>query len=142
VERIQLRLVGPAGTKERARSDPRRPGRPYTTAQTKASEGTIREAWKAAGEIRMPDDAALRLIMTVFVVRPKGHYNTKGELNKLGLGMKYPIKSKPDLDNAQKIVMDALNGVAYRDDVAFVQAVFSREWSEWAETWITIEPVV
>lgn len=139
---IRLRLVGQAGTKARARSDPRRPGRPYTTSETKATEGTVREAWKAAGEVRMPDNAPLRLVMTVFVVRPKGHFKRDGSLSAEGLRHPMPENKKPDMDNSIKVVMDALNDVAYRDDVAFCQCVWTREWAEWPETWIMIEPIL
>lgn len=43
-------------------------------------------------------------------------------------GKMYPIK-KPDIDNIAKVVLDALNGIAYRDDTQVVQLTMRKIYS-------------
>ena len=71
--------------------------------------------------------------MVVTVVRPKGHFNSKGELNKKGKEIPIP-RRKPDLDNVIKLVMDALNTRLYKDDVQIAQLHMWRQWGEWPST--------
>ena len=53
-------------------------------------------------------------------------------------GALFPLK-KPDLDNVMKIVCDALNGIAYKDDVQIVNAKICKRWSsEMPSVWVTI----
>lgn len=70
--------------------------------------------------------------------RPKSHFNSKGQLNKKGLSLPFPSNKKPDVDNALKLVMDALNTRAYRDDVQVCKATVTRVWGEWPETLIRL----
>ncbi len=42
-------------------------------------------------------------------------------------GLRAPYKRKPDLDNLEKSLLDALNGLAYRDD-SQVCRVFKEKW--------------
>lgn len=44
-------------------------------------------------------------------------------------GQLYPTK-KPDWDNVGKIICDALNGIAYRDDAQIVFAAVSKSYTE------------
>ena len=53
---------------------------------------------------------------------------------------------KPDLDNVAKIVLDSLNGLAYKDDAAVVELVVDKFYSErprvevrLEETWVLME---
>lgn len=65
----------------------------------------------------------------MLVERISSHYNGKGELNKDGLRHPLPENRKPDVDNAAKLVMDALNKRAYKDDVQVTDARFRKRWS-------------
>lgn len=47
--------------------------------------------------------------------RPQSHYNSKGELNKLGQSKPFPTK-KPDALKLARAVEDALSGIVYKDD--------------------------
>jgi len=51
---------------------------------------------------------------------------------------------RPDLDNLCKLVCDALNGVAYRDDSQIICAILRKQFGEIAETHVSInlEPTV
>lgn len=109
-------------------------GRIYTPKATVLAEGRITDAWINAGRPRI--DGPLEIVVALSVARPKGHYRKDGSLSADGLRKPWPTGKKPDVDNALKLVMDALNGKAYRDDVDVVKASVSRQWSEsgWEQT--------
>ena len=105
-------------------------GKPYTTKGHKLAVGEIRRAWQDAGSPRLPD-GALSLAVRLTVARPAGHFKSDGSLNATGQRMLAPYKQKPDLDNALKLICDALNGLAWHDDVRFVEMSCYRDWGEW-----------
>lgn len=47
-------------------------------------------------------------------------------------GLEKPMR-KPDLDNVAKIVLDSLNGIAYRDDSSVTTLRVKRVWTEGLE---------
>ena len=71
-------------------------------------------------------------------MRPRGHFRRDGNLSAEGLRHPVPRNKKPDVDNALKLVMDALNSRAYRDDVLVAKVIVERDWGEWPETLIRI----
>lgn len=71
-------------------------------------------------------------------MRPRGHFRKNGELSAEGLRHPVPRNRKPDVDNALKLICDALNTRAYRDDVLIAKATVERVWGEWPETTIRI----
>ena len=74
-----------------------------------AYKAAIRLAWAEACDYGPTTEPVTMRIEAVFP-RPKGKvWKTKRMAS-------YPQCSKPDLDNIGKAVMDALNGIAYRDD--------------------------
>lgn len=123
---IDLWIAGKARGKDRPRFQ-KSTGRTFTTKETENAEANIIAVWREAGEPRMPD-VALALDLTIFVERPSGHYTAKGELNATGQRAPRPHRQKPDLDNVAKLVMDALNGRAYTDDVRVVGLRIERAW--------------
>ena len=136
---IELRVAGKPEGKGRARHAG---GRTFADPKTVIAEREIRQAWREQGEQRMPDDAALRLRVELSVVRPQGHYKrSDGELSAEGMRHPVPRNKKPDVDNALKLVMDALNTRAYRDDVQIAEAIVVRRWNSWPETKIYIEQI-
>lgn len=46
---------------------------------------------------------------------------------------------KPDLDNVAKIVLDSLNGLAYKDDAAVVELVAEKYYSETPRVEVRLE---
>jgi Holliday junction resolvase RusA-like endonuclease len=46
---------------------------------------------------------------------------------------------KPDCDNIAKIILDALNGIAYKDDTQVVKLTVAKYYSEKAEVMVTIK---
>lgn len=117
-------------------------GRVFTPNATKLAEGRVISAWQDAGEPRLEGPLTLRLVLEC--ARPKDHFTSKGALSAKGLRTPMPTGRKPDVDNALKLVMDALNGRAYRDDVDVVCAFVARRWSTdgWERSVVVVHPVV
>lgn len=134
---IELRCAGRPSGKDRPRFN-RQTGRTYSTTSTVRAEQDLRAVWREAGEPRLPDDQAVALTVVLRVERPAGHFRKDGSLSAEGLRHPVPRNKKPDLDNAVKLVMDGLNGRAYRDDVQVAQLEARREWSPASETVVTL----
>jgi Holliday junction resolvase RusA-like endonuclease len=134
---IELKVAGQAHGKARQRFDPRTK-RAYTPPSNIISENDVRAVWREAGEPRVEDDTAIAIEIRIAVVRPRGHLRKDGNLSAEGLRHPIPRNKKPDVDNALKLVMDALNSRAYRDDVLVAKALVERHWGEWPETRIRI----
>jgi Holliday junction resolvase RusA-like endonuclease len=112
-------------------------GRAYAGKKQKLAEGEVRRVWQQAGSPRMMD-GPLKLTMWLDVARPMTHFKKDGSLSAEGLRHPYPHKSKPDLDNAVKLVCDALNTLAWRDDVRFCEVTIQRHWADWPQTVIDV----
>lgn len=134
---IELRVAGRAQTKQRQRFDPRTK-RAYTPPSNIINENDVRAVWREAGEPRIEDETAIGIAVKITVPRPKNHFKKNGELSATGLRHPVPRNKKPDLDNALKLVMDALNTRAYKDDVLVARAYVERIWGDWPETRIRI----
>lgn len=110
----------------------------YTPAKTVAYEELVRQRFLAeAHGRRFGDDAPIDIIITAFLSIPKSASKQKQML--MTSGALFPMK-KPDLDNVMKIVCDALNGIAYKDDAQIVNAKICKRWSsDIPSVWVTIE---
>lgn len=118
-------------------------GRTWTPKETVLAEQEIRRAWEEAGSPRI--DGPVRLIVELRVTRAKDHYRADGVmLSAKGERFPLPTGKKPDVDNALKLVMDSLNGRAYRDDVDVVIATVMRFWSRdgWPRTIVEVRPLI
>jgi Holliday junction resolvase RusA-like endonuclease len=133
---IRLEISGRPEGKARARFDGKRI---YTPTATKLAESRVIDAWTSAGQPRL--EGAVKVELVLNVARPKDHYTSKGALSAKGLRMVLPTGKKPDVDNALKLVMDALNRRAYRDDVDVIAASVERRWAvdNWESTVIVLE---
>ena len=65
---------------------------------------------------RRPDPlvSPIQVRMQFYFDRPKGHFRKSGELAKGA--PTFPITKRADIDKAERVVLDALTGVIYRDD--------------------------
>lgn len=102
-ESLSIEVRGRVVGKQR----PRFRGHAYTSEATREAERAIRDAWVAAHGSR-PD---YRGPVRVLVSCGRELARTSPKRN---AGM--PDTSRPDIDNVCKLVMDALSGVAWRDD--------------------------
>jgi Holliday junction resolvase RusA-like endonuclease len=137
VNGIELVVAGRPEGKGRARHGQ---GRTWTPRRTVLAEREVRAAWQVVGSPRLEGPVALDLDLVV--VRPRGHFTARGALSAEGRRHPLPHRTKPDADNALKLVMDALNTRGWRDDVQVVSARVSRRWGEWPHTRLTVRPAL
>ena len=103
-------------------------GHPYTDSETRAYENKIVAYYhKQLGAFRWPDSAFISLQVTAYYPIPKSA--TKAATAAMREGAMLPSR-KPDIDNVMKIVLDALNGVAYKDDSRVVRVEARKIYSD------------
>lgn len=115
-------------------------GRTYTPRETVLAEQGIRSAWEDVGSPRLPD-GPVRLRVTIGVERPRAHFKRDGTLTTEGHRHPYPARQKPDVDNVLKMIMDALNSRAWKDDVQVIDGHVLRVWADVAFTLVSAVPV-
>ena len=106
-----------------------------TPEQTKSYESLIRWSYKAAGGEYM-GEKVLQVSIQAFYPIPKSF--SKAKRNDAIFERLRPT-SKPDCDNIVKVVLDALNGVAYYDDKQVVSVSCNKYYGERGYLHITIE---
>jgi Holliday junction resolvase RusA-like endonuclease len=115
--------------------EPRGKGRPrftkqghtYTDSETKAYEQKIIAYYrKTFGSFRWPDNSFIAVKVVAYYPIPKSA--TKAQLAAMQAGKIFPSR-KPDIDNVLKVVLDALNGVAYKDDIRVVCVEAEKKYS-------------
>lgn len=103
-------------------------GHVHTPQETINAEARVRAAWAEAGAVHL-GDGPIAATLTLVTARPGSHWRVKGGLTAAGIRSWAPTK-KPDLDNALKLVLDALNKRAFKDDAQVVRAMCLRRWAE------------
>ncbi len=139
-----LWIAGKPKGKDRARTT--RTGHTFTPKATENAEANVVQIWREAGEPRLPDRlfddirtyTPVRMDALILVERPASHFNSKGELNVNGQRHPLPENQKPDVDNLLKLVMDALNKRAYKDDVQITTSNQKRRWASVSGVMLTI----
>ena len=108
-------------------------GYAYTDEKTKAYEQLVRIMYRSKyrGQQKTTGNVSAEIRITITV--PKSATKKEREV----LLSARPMK-KPDLDNVAKIILDALNGVAYEDDKQVTSLTIYREWGEepQVEVWL------
>lgn len=124
--------------------------------QTYTPKETVNYESKVVAEYRSHYDKAMfevgdeiwATIVAYFKI-PKSHYHYHKKTQTTDLDKKgqlmlekkvRPIK-KPDCDNLAKICLDALNGIAYKDDSHITSLLVMKYWSEEPRVEITLEKV-
>lgn len=102
-------------------------GRAYSDSATRHAESAVRAAWKDAGGETLPPGVPLHCEARMYLQRPRSHYKRDGYLNAVGARSRYPLR-KPDVDNAAKLILDALEGYAYPADAAIVFLHVFKYW--------------
>ena len=97
-----------------------RTGRAYTPDKTVAYEELVRQRYLEAAKGLDFGEGPVCVIITAIFPIPKSFSKKKTE--QAMEGTLYPTK-KPDWDNIGKIICDALNGIAYKDDSQVVNAM-------------------
>lgn len=107
-----------------------RTGHTYTTSKTAKAEKLIKDAYLAQGGRNLADYVGRVSICMVFhfPIRKSWAKKKQAEL----LNSTHAIK--PDLDNLEKTVLDALNGLAFKDDSQVCMVKKTKLWKKEART--------
>ena len=117
--------------------DPRGKGRPrfsrvgkftktYTDPKTRMYEEKIASAARLATFPHEPLETPVAVYMEINVPIPTSYSKKRKEACLLGFEM--PCK-KPDIDNCAKGVLDAMNGIIYKDDVQVIRLSLQKHYS-------------
>ena len=112
-------------------------GKVYDTPRNKSAKRTIGKSGMAAMVGRKPIQGPVRIRVAFLFEWPKS-YTQKRRKACYG-NMK---DTKPDIDNLAKMVMDALNGIAYDDDSQVCEITATKYFSQTETcTRVMIEPL-
>lgn len=113
-----------------------RTGHTYTPNNTTNYEKAVRLAFlKAKGKML---EGEIRAVITAYYPIPKSISKKKqAEMLK---GYVRPTV-KPDCDNIAKIILDALNKIAYKDDSQVIELVVNKVYGEIAKVVVELEEV-
>lgn len=85
-----------------------------------------------------PIDFPVRVDISWYIMRPSGHYGCKKGEKYLKLNAPKHC-DKYDRDNLDKFVLDALNGIFWKDDKFVCCGFIEKIWSDNPRTHITIQ---
>jgi Holliday junction resolvase RusA-like endonuclease len=92
---------------------------------------------KAFEAVTAPLAGPLRVTFAFYLPRPKGHFNSRGEVRPSA--PKYPT-GKPDVTKLIRSTEDAMKGIAWNDDSQIVEQPGSKQYTTGAAgAWIVIE---
>lgn len=111
-------------------------GHAYTSKSTRAYEKKVKSIWKDKTSITF--HGAVDVSITAYYQIPKSTSKVAKEM--MLEGIRLPGK-KPDADNIGKIIMDALNGLAYDDDKQVVDLHVSKRYAEEAHVDVEVKEV-
>ena len=128
---VTFTVPGKPFGKQRPRSGQ---GRVFTPDQTVTAEAVIKI--EAIPHFPVPFEGPVRvMILAVFAI--PASWSKKRQAESLGR----PHTSKPDKDNIEKAVVDALNGVAFGDDAQIAAGGSRKVWGRVAKTIIRVEQI-
>ena len=111
----------------------------YTPTKTAKYEKQIAKAYTESGGKCIPADCYVSVSVSAFFPIPKSYSKKKREdcLERI----LRPDK-KPDMDNILKVVLDALNDVAYEDDKQVVELIGRKYYTESdGYLWVSVSEV-
>lgn len=108
----------------------------YTPEKTSEYEKLVRIRFQnAGGQIT---DKPVRVEIVAFFAPPKS--TKKKQMQEMLSNLILPTK-KPDCDNIAKIVLDALNQIAYKDDSQVVDLSVRKQYASEAKVYVHIEEI-
>jgi len=132
---ITFTVPGPPGHKGRPRFV-RATGRAHTPEKTAKWETLCGWYAREAMQDRTPIEGAIGLAIEAVLPIPASWSKKKREMAAAGLVW---ATVKPDFENVEKIVADALNGIVFVDDKQVVQSHFLKSYGDEPRTVIRIE---
>lgn len=138
----RIEFFVPGEPKGNARHRTTRSGHTYTPAATTAARAEIAFAFLETAGAVIPHEGPVELdIVACFAPRASW---PKWKRALVECGEDVPCTTKPDADNIGKLVADALNGVAYRDDSQIRSLTVSKMYAQrpGLHVWLALqEPV-
>ena len=113
-----------------------RSGRTYTPKKTLDYEREIKIAYTS--KYTYLSKRSLRIKICAYLEVTKSHSKVKKQKM---LANELQCTKKPDADNIVKVVLDALNKVAYQDDTQVVELVAIKRWSNESRLKVIIEEI-
>lgn len=111
-------------------------GHAYTPEATRTYEAMAAIRYRASGGKKIDGPVAVHILAELGIPKSATKAQKAGMLN----GTIKPTK-KPDADNIAKIILDALNKIAYKDDSSVVQFDVTKTYSETPGVTVTVESV-
>lgn len=119
-------IVGRPKGKDRPRFS--KDGHTYTTRKTKEYEDLIKYIFRIEKHGKMiPEGRRIAVTISANFKIPSSDNKAEAEKKRRGITQ---ATIKPDVDNIAKIVLDALNGIAYRDDSEVVELHVYKQYAE------------
>ncbi len=131
----EFEMIGDITGKARPRMNTRT-GKAYTPAKTKLYEYSLREYFAINYPNAKPLEGRVKVTIIAYYNIPKSTSKKKAaEMLNNNLS---PTK-KPDIDNVIKIVLDAMNNFAYKDDIQVTKLEIEKKYAEIPKIHIKIE---
>lgn len=111
--------------------------RTYTPKETINYENWVKLSYQSFGGENF-GDVAIKMEINIYCKIPKFFSKVKRE--QAIDGKIFPQKT-PDIDNCCKIIFDALNGIAYKDDKQIVELKATKRYSEKERVVVRIEKI-
>jgi Holliday junction resolvase RusA-like endonuclease len=112
----------------------------YLAPSSSKQIGAVVDAWERAGEPRFDEDTPLILEVDFYFERPSSHFGSGRNADKLLPSAKPEPISRPDLSNLVKLIEDALNENAFKDDSRIVRTVAAKRYGDRSRTEIVLRP--
>ncbi|WP_300259413.1 RusA family crossover junction endodeoxyribonuclease [Clostridium sp.] len=100
-------------------------GHAFTPQDTVQYEKLVRECYKEQDGRYL--EGTVRALIIAYYKIPKSY--SKKRVQAIREDLEKPTK-KPDADNIAKIILDSLNGIAYKDDSQVVELRVKKEYTE------------
>ncbi len=107
----------------------------YNTSKNNAYENLVKMGFRQVSLGTPPSERPISMIITAYFPIPKS--STK-RFQAECANEDYPVVKKPDWDNIGKIISDALNEIAYKDDAQVHNVVVKKIYSYNPRTVVTI----
>lgn len=141
-ETIKLTVLGePLAQKRHRHASRDRNGRPLPFVMTYDPSEKDKQSLREVVQSKAPDkplQGPLRVDLYLYYARLKGHYGTGKNAGKVKDSAPLWKITKPDRDNADKIVLDSLNKIFWIDDAQVCDGRILKQYSEKPRTEIYI----
>ncbi|WP_338912759.1 RusA family crossover junction endodeoxyribonuclease [Clostridium perfringens] len=100
-------------------------GHAFTPKDTVQYEKLVRECYKQQDGRYL--EGSIKALIIAYYKIPKSY--SKKCVQAIRDGLEKPTK-KPDADNIAKIILDSLNGIAYKDDSQIIELIVIKRYTE------------